>query len=134
MRESAITIDYPEEGSIFPPEITAPTFLWHDAAEKATAWLIEVTFADGAPAIRVTAPGERMRIGEIDTRCVSENNELPRLTPYQASARTWTPDAETWAAIKKHSVATISISGNSGSRGRVMIWCARRSMKPPMFC
>ena len=45
---SRVTIDYPEEGSIFPPEIAAPTFLWRDAADKARAWLIEVTFADGA--------------------------------------------------------------------------------------
>jgi len=27
----AIAIDYPEEGSIFPPEITPPAFLWHDS-------------------------------------------------------------------------------------------------------
>ena len=30
----AITIDYPLDGSIFPPEITPPTFIWRDAAEK----------------------------------------------------------------------------------------------------
>lgn len=29
-----LTIDYPEEGSIFPSDITAPTFLWRDAAEN----------------------------------------------------------------------------------------------------
>lgn len=28
---AAITVDYPENGSISPPEITAPTFLWRDA-------------------------------------------------------------------------------------------------------
>ena len=44
-----ITIDYPLEGSIFPPEITAPTFLWHDPAETATVWLIEAAFGDGVP-------------------------------------------------------------------------------------
>ena len=27
-----ISIDYPEEGSIFPPGITPPTFLWRDAS------------------------------------------------------------------------------------------------------
>ena len=30
-----ITVDYPEEGSIFPPEITPPTFLWHDGSAAA---------------------------------------------------------------------------------------------------
>ena len=27
---AAITVDYPANGSIFPPEITPPTFIWHD--------------------------------------------------------------------------------------------------------
>ena len=55
-----------------------------------------------------------MRIGEIDPRCIGDTNEPPRLTPEQAAARTWTPDAPTWAAIKKRSVerrATVTITG-----------------------
>jgi len=40
VKEAAeITIDYPAEGSIFPPEITAPTFLWRDAMEWARNWI-----------------------------------------------------------------------------------------------
>ena len=31
-----ITIDYPQDGSILPPEITPPTFIWHDGAKDAT--------------------------------------------------------------------------------------------------
>ena len=34
-----------------------------------------------------------MRIGEIDPRCVSDNNELPKLTPQQAASWIWKPDA-----------------------------------------
>ena len=74
---AAITIDYPEDGSIFPPEITAPTFLWRDAAASARLWRIDVTFGDGVAGIRATIAGERMRIGEIDPRCVSDTNEPP---------------------------------------------------------
>jgi hypothetical protein len=33
-----ITFDYPLEGSVFPPEITPPTFLWRDASETAKRW------------------------------------------------------------------------------------------------
>jgi len=33
--------------------------------------------------------GERLRIGEIDPRCVSASNELPKLTALQAAAHTW---------------------------------------------
>ena len=74
----AITVDYPEEGSVFPPEITPPTFLWRDASSSASVWTIDVAFT-GSAGIRVKSAGERLRIGEIDPRCVSETNELPEL-------------------------------------------------------
>ncbi|MGA3027879.1 MAG: hypothetical protein ABSF98_24250, partial [Bryobacteraceae bacterium] len=37
-RPAAITVDYPAEGSIFPPDISAPTFLWRDANPNAAGW------------------------------------------------------------------------------------------------
>ncbi len=87
--------------------------------------------------------GERLRIGEIDPRCVAETNEPPKLTPQQAAARTWTPDAETWAAIKKHSVerpATVTITGfrdqnpdQAVSRGRVAIQTSKDPVGAPIF-
>src|ERR1700684_2935398 len=33
-----IVIDYPENGSIFPPEITPSTFLWRDCPGWTTSW------------------------------------------------------------------------------------------------
>ena len=39
----AITIDYPFNESIFPPEIIAPTFKWKDST-KADSWLFKITF------------------------------------------------------------------------------------------
>src|SRR5208282_2196283 len=50
---AAITVDYPENGSIFPPEITPPTFIWHDESNAAAAWTIDVSFSDGSPAIHL---------------------------------------------------------------------------------
>jgi len=72
-----ITVDYPEEGSIFPPEITPPTFLWRDASNDASFWMIDVEFSDGTAGIHAKSAGERLRIGEIDPRCVSASNEPP---------------------------------------------------------
>src|ERR1035438_8830282 len=86
-----IVIDYPEEGSIFPPDFAPPTFLWRDSEVANTAWEIEIDFPDGQPAIRRNSRGEPMTIGEIDPRCVAESNELPKLTPEQAAAHTWKP-------------------------------------------
>jgi len=133
---ATITVDYPEEGSLFPPEITAPTFLWRDAAETAAVWEIAVLFGDGSAEIHTRSPGERLRIGETDPRCVSATNEPPKLTARQAAAHTWKPDPETWAAIRKHSVerpAVVAITGLSqGSAAPVSQGaCPFRSPRTP---
>jgi len=140
---AAITVDYPADGSVFPPEITPPTFLWRDTGASATSWAIDITFPDGARGIRVKPSADRMHIGEIDPEAVSRNNELPKLTPEQAAARTWTPDAETWAAIKRGSVespATIVITGfrdadlkQPVSSGQVRIQTSRDPAGAPVF-
>ncbi|MFI5097802.1 MAG: tetratricopeptide repeat protein [Candidatus Acidiferrales bacterium] len=140
---AAITVDYPEEGSIFPPEITPPTFLWRDAADSASVWTIDVAFTDGSATIRAESAGERLRIGEIDPRCVSPSNEPPKLTPQQDAARTWIPDAATWATIKRHSKehpAIITITGIQGehpdrpiSRGAVVIQTSMDPVGAPIF-
>ena len=140
---AAITVDYPEEGSIFPPEITPPTFLWRDASNSASVWTIAVAFTDGSAGIQVKSAGERLRIGEIDPRCISASNELPKLTPQQAAARTWVPDAAAWEAIKRHSTehpATITITGfqdehldHPVSRGAVVIQTSMDPVGAPIF-
>jgi len=140
--ESAkITVDYPLDGSVFPPEITPPTFLWHDASETAQRWVIEVTFANHSNGIRVEAPGEHMQVGEIDSQTGSEA-EVLQLTPDQAATRTWRPDAGTWEKIKQSSVessATIAITGFAGdnslsvSAGSVTISTSRDPVGAPVF-
>jgi tetratricopeptide (TPR) repeat protein len=138
-----IVIDYPANGSIFPPDMAAPTFLWRDPAAGAVSWRIDVSFADGSAAIHVTSKGEPMRIGEIDPRCVSPNNKPPSLTPEQAAAHTWIPDPADWAAIKKQSVAgpaTIAISGFAAasagqplSRGQMLLHTSVDPVGAPIF-
>lgn len=138
-----ITIDYPLADSIFPPDFAPPTLLWRDPSEEATVWVIEVSFASGAAPIRITAPGEPYRLGEIDPRAVADTNEPPKLTPEQAAARTLRPDGPTWETIKKRSVdrpAIITITGHRDarlgppvSRGRVSIRTAREPVGAPIF-
>ncbi len=145
---AAIIVDYPVEGSVFPPDITAPTFLWRDGADRAdgsepaAAWEITVTFGDGSPGLHLRSRGERLRLGPLDPRCIADSNQPPRLTPEQAAARTWAPDAETWAAIRKHAVerpATIAIAGlRPGiplpvSRGSVSLQVSRDPVGAPIF-
>jgi len=115
-----ISTDYPQDGSIFPPGITPPTFIWRDAA--ASSWQIEIAFSDKSAPLKIQAKAERMRIGAIDPECVSNTNELPTLTPQQAASWTWTPDASTWRMIQLHtkeSAATVTITGSTETRGEV---------------
>ncbi|MGP8243266.1 MAG: tetratricopeptide repeat protein [Bryobacteraceae bacterium] len=140
---AAIAIDYPEAGSIFPPEITPPTFLWHDRAQGVTLWRIGISMGDGAAAIHATSNGERMRIGSIDPDCAADTNQPPKLTPRLAAAHSWTPDPATWQAIKRHSVesaATVTISGfrsdapdRAVSRGTVTIRTSTDPVGAPIF-
>jgi tetratricopeptide (TPR) repeat protein len=109
---SPISVDYPEAGSIFPPGITPPTFLWRDAA--ASSWKIDITFADGSAPMHAFSKGERLHIGPIDKECITSTNELPKLTPQLAAAWAWIPDASTWSSIQSHSAghpATVTITG-----------------------
>ncbi len=138
-----ITIDYPPDGAVFPPEFPAPLVSWRDSDETTRQWDIRVTFANGAAPLRAVSAGEPMRLGESDPRAVSPTNDPPALTAEQAAAHTFRPDAATWAAIKQHSVshpATVAISrhrsdGTAASRvlAQVSIRTSADPVAAPIF-
>jgi hypothetical protein len=70
-----LTITYPYEGTVFPPEIAAPTFRWTDCSSASTQWLVMV------------------RCGETQTPVYA-----------LADTPQWTPDRATWETIKAGSV------------------------------
>jgi len=134
-----ISIDYPEEGSIFPPGITPPTFLWRDAA--GISWSIDISFTDRTTPVHLTSTGERMRIGPIDLDCVSSANQPPKLPAQQAATWTWKPDPATWAAIQAHSIekpATLTITGYRNghvafSQARINFTTSKDEVGAPIF-
>src|ERR1035438_6466868 len=135
-----ITIDYPLNGTVFPPDMAAPTFMWRDPAAGASAWRIDVTFANGAAQLHLSSSGERMKVGEIDARCISNTNKLPELTAAQAAAHRWKPDAETWERIKLEARAravTIAIRGLTAgaevSRGEMELRVSADAVGAPIF-
>jgi Flp pilus assembly protein TadD len=143
-RPRPITVDYPLEGSLFPPEFPPPAFQWHDASPRARAWTVEVAFGEGAaPSLHATSRGEPPQVGEIDPRAVGTTNEPPRLTPEQATAHTWRPDPATWEAMKKSSTgkaAVLTITGYADeaersvvSRGQVSIRTSTDPVGAPVF-
>jgi Tol biopolymer transport system component/Flp pilus assembly protein TadD len=138
---ASIMVDYPQDASIFPPDIVAPTFLWRDTEPSAHSWRVDVIFADHAKPLRTISTGEGMKIGEIDPRCVSTANKLPFLTPEQAAAHTWKPEPDVWALIKKHSIAgpaTVEFTGLNEpgrpvSHGRVTLKTSADPVGAPIF-
>jgi hypothetical protein len=101
-----------------------------------------VSFSDGTPALRTESAGDPPRIGEIDPRCISPSNELPRFSPRIASDHAWIPDVNTWETIKKHSQshpATLSFKGFTAgatdivSRGTVTIQTSTDPVGAPIF-
>ena len=141
--DADLTIDYPHDGSLFPPEILAPTFLWHDESQGADAWLVDVAFGDGGGHLYVLLPGEQPPRGDIDPRADSETNEIYEPTPYQASAKAWKPDGPVWDAIKTNTIdtpATVTFYGYDSatdapplSRGTLMLATSSDPVGAPIF-
>ncbi|MGO4882868.1 MAG: tetratricopeptide repeat protein [Bryobacteraceae bacterium] len=107
-----ILIDFPEPDSIFPPDITPPTFLWRDPGGTATVWRIEIHFGQRGSRVHDKSPGEKPQIGEVDTTLIGY--VPPTLTPEQEAQHTWKPDAALWEKIKKQSQkqpATLVVTG-----------------------
>src|SRR5579872_3408242 len=140
---SAITIDYPSNHTLFPPDFAPPTFQWRDADSASTVWRIRVSFADRSSDIEIKSNGERMQIGRIDERCAKAGAVPPTLSPEQAAGHAWKPDATTWESILRHSVkkpANVTITGYSDegmtkelSRGEVAIQTSKDPVGAPIF-
>lgn len=109
----SITVDYPANETLFPPEVPAPEFVWRDSVNTAVAWQIEVASDPAASGqlARVRTKGGKLSFGEIDSRVVSDTNEPPKLTPAQAAAHTWRPESALWDAMKKAPAATVTFTG-----------------------
>lgn len=121
-----LTIEYPLDGSIFPPDFTPPTFIWRDDA--ATSWKVRV--GD----LIVDARADKPKLGEIDPRCIAPTNELPKVDERQ---RVWKPDATIWREMQHRSPAVIEIAGyrdaRQVSRGEVRIEISRDPVGAPIF-
>ena len=137
----AITVDYPRDGSLFPSEITPPTFLWHDTAANVAVWQVKVTFASHGRTLRVESRGEKLRLGEIDESFTGF--VPPALTAEQETAHAWKPDEKTWSDIKRRSaksLATVTFAGFSDERmkeqvsqGQVSIRTSTDPVGAPIF-
>jgi tetratricopeptide (TPR) repeat protein len=72
-----VVIEYPEDETLFPPEISAPAFRWKEENARADLWLVTIEFADG-----------RGRVNDF------------------ASQPSWRPEPAVWEKIKSRSRET----------------------------
>jgi tetratricopeptide (TPR) repeat protein len=139
-----LVVDYPLDGSVFPPEFIAPTFLWHDPDPDSEIWLIRIDFSnESAKSISALTRGAPPPKGEIDLEAIGETNEIYEGTEYQNSAVSWTPTDGLWREIKRRSsdaLATITFSGfdaadlgTARTRGSVSIKTSRDPVGAPIF-
>ncbi len=110
----SITISYPLDETLFPPEIVPPVFQWKDDNLKSTTWLITFKFRDDKPGMN-----------------------------FLAREPQWAPGPEQWEAIKKRSLekdAEVTILGvRHGvtakilSEGHVTIRTSKDEVGAPLF-
>ena len=90
-----LTLDYPLDGTLFPPEIIAPTFRWVDERTDADTWLV---------VIKLAGRTERMS--------------------FLTSTTEWTPPDAAWEEIKRESreqEAEVAVLGVDGRRlGKIL--------------
>jgi len=49
----SLTIHYPLDETLFPPEIVPPTFQWKDSNSKSNMWLVSIRFQDGDASMNI---------------------------------------------------------------------------------
>ncbi|MHC4559416.1 MAG: tetratricopeptide repeat protein, partial [Planctomycetota bacterium] len=110
----SLTIRYPLNETLFPPEIVPPTFHWEDGSSKSDRWLVTIMFQDNEDRINILLHEPQ-----------------------------WTPESDQWELIKKGSLekqAVVTILGvNRWSRwkilsaGKVSIKTSRDPVGAPLF-
>lgn len=63
-----LQITYPQDGTLFPPDIVAPTMVWQDDTQHVDRWSVVVRDDAGAELLRTTVDGQRFRPSEDDWR------------------------------------------------------------------
>jgi len=84
-----LSITYPANNTVFPPEIAAPTFMWEDEIERVDRWLVSISFEEKDLSFNVFT-------------------NQPQ----------WRPDSTQWEKIKAQSInqnAKIAILGVKGA-------------------
>jgi len=69
-----IQIKYPLDGTLFPPEIVAPTFVWDDKTEGVKQWTVLLRFDDTDEVLRFPTNEPRWRPSETDWATIKQRS------------------------------------------------------------
>lgn len=64
--EARLDIEYPLDGTLFPPDIVAPTLLWSDPSSSVDQWFVLVRFTTNGEVLRFSTKAARWRPTEED--------------------------------------------------------------------
>ncbi len=133
-----LVVEYPLGGSIFPREITAPTFIWRDSSQ-ARRWRIEVPVPKRPP-LRFETAGNGTLFGPSDPRSAGPTNQPPRLAAGETNVHAWRPAEPQWQAIKDAASdwVELSITGwdaanREVSRARLKLKTSPHPVGAPIF-
>jgi type IV pilus biogenesis/stability protein PilW len=104
----AVKIDYPAPGTLFPPDMVAPTALFHDPDPAARLWLVEIAIDGENGHIFVLTDGRRTA-PEIDPRAGTHADEFQE-PEYARTAKAWTPSPEIWALLTSRPGREVSVT------------------------
>jgi tetratricopeptide (TPR) repeat protein len=74
LRPSGIAVDYPGEGTVFPPEIPSPEFLWKDSLNPSAEWHIRVSAQNGKILFNTIVKSSRWRPDSTDWQNIKTNS------------------------------------------------------------
>jgi hypothetical protein len=98
-----IRIEYPLDGTLFPPEMAPPVFHWQDSVPAARRWLVRITWADDEPGLHLLVRRRR-----------------------------WTPPPQDWEQLKLRSLEQevhVTILGVGRGRQAKILSRARMSFR-----
>lgn len=99
---TGIKIEYPLDGSLFPPEIVPSPFFWRDSREESDVWLIELSLRQGEEPVYIITQGKRPP-PSIDPECEVEAGGY-REGEVLTGTNYWKPDPDLWSLMKERSV------------------------------
>ncbi len=140
-----IKIDYPIQNSIFPPNMVAPTFIFHDPETTSSLWLVDITSSADSFHIYILTDG-RLPEDKIDPRC-SEEGPIYQDPEYRATAKAWSPTEKIWMLLQEKQEESIKVTiqgiipqadgkaepSASGSKGMVNLTISSDPVNAPIF-